>query len=286
MLVNSLSRDQLIAIRDRTTTTIPRYIRKTLIKNNIWCPISQRRVPVKPKCAPFKTFIGTKCGLLNPRSINDKETYISELITDNDIDILAITETWCSEKSDVSLGLITPPGYSILHTPRPSRGGGVGLIYRNSYDAKLVKIGNYPSLEYQTTVLKFGTDSLNVTCIYLPKGYNGSISSELNDLFSQLQLLSGRNLILGDFNVHVNNITEPDTIKLNELICQYNLSQHVSIPTHRDGNTLDIILTREDISVSDISSDQSICSDHYAVLFKISSISPGLPKRTVHYRRH
>ena len=50
---------------------------------------------------------------MNSRSINNKKDSIYELITDNDLNVLALTETWCADNSDVSLGLVTPPGYVI-----------------------------------------------------------------------------------------------------------------------------------------------------------------------------
>jgi hypothetical protein len=56
---------------------------------------------------------GTKCALLNSRSINNKEHLIYELIADFDLDFLAITETWCD--FTVCLELIKPLG--ILYPP-------------------------------------------------------------------------------------------------------------------------------------------------------------------------
>ena len=44
---------------------------------------------------------------------------------------------------------------------------------------------------------------------------------------------------------------------------------------------LDLVLSRGDASVKDICTDLAVRSDHFAVLFTISSPSPGLPKQTV-----
>ena len=40
-----------------------------------------------------------KCGLLNARSVKNKTLSINELIVDNHLDILAITETWITDNS-------------------------------------------------------------------------------------------------------------------------------------------------------------------------------------------
>ena len=172
------TREQLIKNRHSSTTPIPRTIRKRLIKYKIWCPRSARPEYLnlnKNSIISRDTTNGSRCGLLNSRSINGKEASIYELICDNDLDILALTETWCNEKSNVSLGLITPPGYQIHQTPRTTRGGGVGLIFRETYRAKLVNHGSYSALECQTTVLTCDTQTLSVSCIYLPNGFNGHV---------------------------------------------------------------------------------------------------------------
>ena len=140
------SRDELLKVRGNEH--ISRSVRKTLFKNNIWCPKSSRLIS-KPRVSTKRSFQGAKGGLLNTRSINEKESSICELITDNQLDFVALTETWCTDKSSVSLGLIQPPGYSVIHLPRHDRrGGGVGLIYRDSYKAKRVKFEKFSSFEH------------------------------------------------------------------------------------------------------------------------------------------
>ena len=151
-----LSRDQLIELRNEPNSlNISRSLRKTLFKFNLWNPSSKDTAKVKNH---IKTFANSKCGLLNARSINNKEDSIYELITDNDLDVLALTETWWTDNSDVSLGLVTPPGYAIVQTHRSSRGGGVGVIYRDSLRARLEQCQTYSSFEHQTVNLFSDSD--------------------------------------------------------------------------------------------------------------------------------
>ena len=91
-------------------------------------------------------------------------------------------------------------------------------------------------------------------------------------------------LIVGDFNFHVNTDTDVDAKKFKSLLHQYDLIQHVNVPTHTAGNTLDLVISRGDISVKDICTDPSVRSDHFAALFTLSLPSPGFPKQTVTYR--
>ncbi|KAK2182464.1 hypothetical protein NP493_353g06015 [Ridgeia piscesae] len=58
--------------------------------------------------------------LLNARSVCDvkqagKATVTCDLIEDNGLDILAITETWLRTDDSISTGRTTPAGYQLLH---------------------------------------------------------------------------------------------------------------------------------------------------------------------------
>ena len=236
-----LSRDQLIRIRDQTKPQpLARSVRKTLFKYNLWCPSSKRTLSLK-SAGKTTTSPVSKGGLLNARSINGKEHSIYELIVDNSLDFLALTETWCSEKSSVSLGLITPPGYSIQLTNRVSRGGGVALIHRDSYRSSLVKSPTYSSFEHQTVSLKHNSDTIWITTVYVPKGiFSSAFSTEICDLLGHLQAQPGKHVIVGDFNFHVNDISDTAANKFKILLDQYNLVQHVAKPTHINGNTLEL----------------------------------------------
>ena len=101
---------------------------------------------------------------------------------------------------------------------------------------------------------------------------------------SNIPLWYHKHLIVGDFNFYVNTDTDVDAKKFKSLLHQFDLIQHVNVPTHTAGNTLDLVISRGDISVKDICTDLSVRSDHFAVLFTLSSPSPGSPKQTVTYR--
>ena len=82
-----------------------------------------------------------------------------------------------------------------------------------------------------------------------------------------------------------NDPTDTHAAKFKALTEQFNLTQHVSIPTHDSRNTLDLVLTRDDFSVSSIFTDHSVQSDNSAVLFTISYASPGVVKKSITYRK-
>ena len=68
------------------------------------------------------------------------------------MDVQCLTETWLREEGDdVSIGEMTPSGFSFLHRPRVSgRGGGVALISDNisRYDyASIVLLAHLRTLK-------------------------------------------------------------------------------------------------------------------------------------------
>ena len=50
-----------------------------------------------------------------------------------------------------------------------------------------------------------------------------------------------RILIVGDFNFHVDDLTDRAAARFVDLITSFNFKQHVIVPTHRDGHTLDLM---------------------------------------------
>ena len=81
-----------------------------------------------------------KVPLFDARSVEkpEKRTEISSFISDNDIDILFLNESWLRPHGDeAKCADLTPSGCSIRSFPRPSRGGGVAVIYRDSLSPHL-----------------------------------------------------------------------------------------------------------------------------------------------------
>lgn len=66
-------------------------------------------------------------------------------------------------------------------------------------------------------------------------------------------------IITGDFNFHQNDYTNSDAHTFTELLETFGLLQHISLPTHVSGHTLDRLITRS-------SNDNCICSTHVSSL--------------------
>jgi HEPN domain-containing protein len=85
-------------------------------------------------------------------------------------------------------------------------------------------------------------------------------------------------VITGDFNIHVDDITNPNTIQFTSLLDHANLIQHVSFPTHRHSHTLDLVITSAFSTLSPTISFSPISpSDHFPI-FSSLQICPPLAK--------
>ena len=67
-----------------------------------------------------------------------KRTETAEFVTDNDIDLPFLTERWLKQQDAVGqCAELTPAGCSLRSFSRPSRGGGLSVIFRDSLDLHL-----------------------------------------------------------------------------------------------------------------------------------------------------
>nr|CAH7727563.1 unnamed protein product [Callosobruchus chinensis] len=80
--------------------------------------------------------IACKDSVQSPTDILGKLEDIKTLLYNNNIDLLAISETWLNEKIETSYVAID--GYTFLRRDRGSRGGGVGLYISNSLKFKKI----------------------------------------------------------------------------------------------------------------------------------------------------
>jgi exonuclease III len=89
-------------------------------------------------------------GLFNARSIRNKMNYINEVISESNLSILCLTETWLHTSELSLINAALPSTHSMLHVARSDdrRGGGVAVILSECISgAKL--------LEYQERVTTF-----------------------------------------------------------------------------------------------------------------------------------
>ncbi|EFX78554.1 hypothetical protein DAPPUDRAFT_320379 [Daphnia pulex] len=100
-----------------------------------------------------------------------------------------------------------------------------------------------------------------------------------------LVAIPGRLLVVGDFNIHVDNLGNSFSCKFISLIESFEIVRHVLDPTHIASHTLDLVLTRrEEHFLADcFVADQ--LSDHSAVHWILKANRPFRPRKLVTLRR-
>ena len=89
-------------------------------------------------------------------------------MVENNLDLLAVTETWLSAEHDESdiTSALTPSGYTFIHTPRKGRiGGGVGTLLKDNITRKVNASHSFKTFECQEMILTFPHQSVRLCVI-------------------------------------------------------------------------------------------------------------------------
>ena len=122
----------------------------------------------------------------------------------------------------------------------------------------------WKGVEYLLVRLTVGNERLLVLGIYQP-GSQASSSmffDELSSALEQVSLCRCPIVVTGNLNVHVDNHNDPHALRLAQLLQSFFCVQHIDEQTHRDGHTLDLVITRRDttVRVGDWLSDHALIS--------------------------
>ena len=143
-----------------------------------------------------------------------------------------------SDKHKKEIGELTLPGYDFCHIPRPSRGGGVALIHKKTISRSTCS--NYEASSFESLccdlTFKDHKSPIKLVIIYrLHYSVKHRVTSKMffDEFSTYLSLLTTsacKLLLVGDFNFHWNVPSDPDTIKLKDLLQTFNLTQFVTDP--------------------------------------------------------
>ncbi|KAK6180393.1 hypothetical protein SNE40_012558 [Patella caerulea] len=229
------------------------------------------------------TKVNLNCGLWNARSLRNKVGALIASIIENKLDLYMVTETWTQDGVHPIIGEITSSldDFKFYHQPRKLRkGGGVGLLARSNLHIKLKTSNPFRSFQYLDASIHSSSQLFSTIIIYRPpysdknKWTVNDFLTEFSTLLEELIIRPGNLLIAGDFNFHYET-NKPEVIKLSNLLSSFNLVQHVNEPTHDEGHTLDLIITRSsDDFIKNLSMKNDLPSDHSQILLNLNIIRP------------
>ena len=128
---------------------------------------------------------------------------------------------------------------------------GTALLFRDSVCVHKIDAGNRTSYEFSEWLIYLtSAEKMRVAVVYRPP-YSGEhkvptsvFFDEFSAYLESLLLCKERLLICGDFNIHVDSVDDPDSVKFRDLLESVGLQQHVKKSTHNNGHILDLIITR------------------------------------------
>ena len=95
-------------------------------------------------------------------------------------------------------------------------------------------------------------------------------SENLADYLESNINVTGKLVIVGDQNIHINDDLNPDTITFNDFLEAFGLVNTVTFPTHRPQNTLDLVITYQgNEAVIGHPRQGRLFSDHNIVFFDL-----------------
>jgi exonuclease III len=235
--------------------------------------------------------------LINARSIKNKTTALADYISENCVDVVAITETWLGRdgRDRIIEGQVCPSGYSILHVPRShGKGGGVAVLYKSSLKVAQVACKVFDSFEHiEVKISPTDRKVFMLAVIYRPppNTKNGLSTPQFLDEFSNFldaNILGPEDLLIcGDFNFHFGKVNDKEASTFTDLLSSYGLQQHVTVSTHTKGHVLDLIITRSSVDsfLKDTTVTDMLISDHFWVHCNILCSRPGNICKKVKYRK-
>ena len=221
------------ALRLHGSTNPPkRDIRKRLFKLGIWScrskyipisatPVSHERntqttVTDEQKNVGRSRVTRSRLGLgvMNCHSMDNKSDYLFDHMIDNNLDIVALTETWLPNDETKCRRVVmdcAANGYTLHHVPRSSgrRGGGVGVLNNNSIKITscLQPVNVAQSFESMEIIITIVSISIRLIVIYrMPPSKQNKIKqstfvTEISEYVEKLSCLSCKLIIVGDFNI-------------------------------------------------------------------------------------
>ncbi len=180
-------------------------------------------------------------GLWNYQSAVNKADFILAFSLQSTLSILGLTETWIRQENSATPAALSN-NFSFSHTPRQvGRGGSTGLVISNNRKySTLSPLCNHNSFESHAITVT-APIKLQIVVIYRPPGQTlATFLEEQDGLMSSFVEDGTPLLVFGDFNIHLEKPYATEWI----LLASFDLKRLTNTSTHKSGNQLYLIYTR------------------------------------------
>ena len=227
----------------------------------------------------------------NARSVGNKINEIKSYIEGQDLDMYFIVESWLNREEKKKIGDLEENGYKTKHAPRDNRkGGGIICIYKKELNVTQTKLSfNLNTMEIMEIKLIYSGRTVRYVTVYRPEPspshhyLMSDFYKEFAEVMSHYNLINDEVIFIGDYNFHMDQPDDPKVKKFIEILKTFNLTQHITEPTHEKGHTIDLLITRE----NSLLTSHKVCeqlSDHNIILGYMNIQKPKCPKKEITFR--
>ena len=223
--------------------------------------------------------------VLNTHSLRKKLIQLEALCQIKSVDLVFVTETWFPQR-------FNPVLFNYKHVISCTRedtdaghsGGSTIFIKDAPYLTCTYARSFSPSEDCQ--ICQVMINQITYICVYRSPSQKKSDVDKLTAFMKSLNEFPNL-VVLGDLNIPSANwelmyTEDPDHRELVETFAELQVWNYVNVPTHRQGNILDLVLAQNNL-VSDVQvdSESHFVSDHYPIVFIIENMQTEAIKNTM-----
>ena len=214
-----------------------------------------------------------------------------EHLKDEEPDIVFVQETWLKSKKNRVTSLVKDYGYKLVHRIRKNRekeiGGGVGILIKLGMKFKPMKQKEFSSFEHITVQISV-TNQKKILAVSIYRVLFISVNIFLEEFVTFLEMMVTMKeelIITGDINIHMDE-SSTHANKFRGILETFNMKQHVKFSTHKEGHTLDVIIThKESELVQNIFSNEYDVSHHYLINFTVTMETEFKFEKEIKFRK-
>ena len=169
-----------------------------------------------------------KLSQINVRWFCNKIPSLHHSICNNNIDICAVSKTWINQDEYHTLRELVPAGNKVLSYPQSDRHVGGGLTFIMKDNLKVMdptQDTTFSTWESHLITPKLQSINLSIRLVYrLPQESVLNFCDEFSDMIERsFNVTKDKSIIIGDFNSHLDTLTESHVIILNNLLASLNM---------------------------------------------------------------
>ena len=155
----------------------------------------------------------------------------------NNLDILTLTETWLNDSDEdrawLQLTDLNQEPYKLFTLNRETgKGGGLAMACRKNFEVTTLASGQNKTFLTYNMECPSEQEVISITGIYHPpqkdRVTNSMFIDDIMDHLASILPRTPRNLILEDFNIHVDDVQDNDALAFSDTMMALGLDQCVN----------------------------------------------------------